>query len=130
MHLRSLKRSRAEVSLYDPIGIDTEGNEIVLLDVLGTSPDVVADLIESRFEKEKLYEKIQQHLSRRERKVLELRYGLPYGGKKTQREIARLLGISRSYVSRIEKRALARLCTELLRDDAPHARADNTAKGS
>ncbi|MGI6604299.1 MAG: RNA polymerase sporulation sigma factor SigK [bacterium] len=116
MHLRFLKRSRLEVSLYDPIGVDKEGNEIVLLDILGTSPDVVADLIETRFEKQKLYEKICT-LGRRERKVLELRYGLPHGGKKTQREIARLLGISRSYVSRIEKRALAKIYNELLREE-------------
>lgn len=127
MHLRTLKRSRAEVSLYDPVGVDKEGNEIILLDVLGTSPDEVTDLIESNFEKEKLYEKIRR-LSRRERKVLELRYGLPYGGKKTQREIARLLGISRSYVSRIEKRALAKLFSELVREETLRATPSKTAK--
>jgi len=115
MHLRTIKRIRQEVSLNDPIGVDKEGNEIVLLDVLGTSADEVPDIVEAQCEKEKLYEKLQ-HLGRRERKVIELRYGLPYGHKRTQREIARILGISRSYVSRIEKRALTKLCQELIAD--------------
>ncbi|MGI6128551.1 MAG: RNA polymerase sporulation sigma factor SigK [bacterium] len=117
MHLRTIRRTRQEVSLNDPIGIDKEGNEIVLLDILGTSANEVSDIIEAQVEKEKLYEKLQ-YLGRRERKVIELRYGLPYGQKRTQREIARILGISRSYVSRIEKRALTKLCQQLIADES------------
>ena len=108
MHLRFIKKMRSEVSLYDPIGVDKEGNEITLLDILGTHSDVVSELVENKFEQIRLMGKIQ-NLTRRERKVLELRFGLQDGARKTQREIAKILGISRSYVSRIEKRALIRI---------------------
>lgn len=111
MHLRFMKKVRAEVSLYDPIGIDKEGNEITLIDVLGTHPEVVSEMVENRFEQKRLQEKVC-HLTRREKKVLELRFGLQDGDRKTQREIARSLGISRSYVSRIEKRAISKLAKE------------------
>lgn len=111
MHLRFMKKVKAEVSLYDPIGVDKEGNEITLIDILGTHPEVVAEIVESRFEQKRLREKVRQ-LTRREKKVLELRFGLEDGARKTQREIARSLGISRSYVSRIEKRALSKLSKE------------------
>ncbi len=113
MNLRSTKKVKAEVSLQDPIGIDKEGNEISLIDVLGTESDAVANEISKKFQQEKLYEKIRTALKCRERKVIELRYGLINGATKTQREIAKLLGISRSYVSRIEKRAIKKLCKEL-----------------
>ncbi len=115
MHLRSRKRVRSEVSLYDPIGVDREGNEITLMDVLGTDPDVVPELVDSRFEEMRL-RKILHRLGKKERQVLELRYGLRNGVRKTQREIARMLGISRSYVSRIEKKAVSRLYRELFSD--------------
>lgn len=111
MHLRYIKKLRSEVSLYDPIGVDREGNEISLIDILGTHAEVVSEMVEQSFEQIRLLEKISR-LSRRERKVLEMRFGLEDGTKKTQREIARKLGISRSYVSRLEKRAL----TKLIRD--------------
>lgn len=111
MHLRFMKKVRAEVSLYDPIGVDKEGNEITLIDVLGTHPEVVSEIVENRFEQKRLQEKVC-HLTRREKKVLELRFGLRDGDRKTQREIARSLGISRSYVSRIEKRAISKLAKE------------------
>lgn len=111
MHLRFIKKVKAEVSLYDPIGVDKEGNEITLIDILGTHPEVVADIVESRFEHQRLREKIS-HLTHRERKVLELRFGLEGGERKTQREVAKSLGISRSYVSRIEKRAISKLTRE------------------
>ncbi len=111
MHLRFIKKVKAEVSLYDPIGVDKEGNEITLIDILGTHPEVVADIVESRFEHQRLREKIS-HLTHRERKVLELRFGLEGGERKTQREVAKSLGISRSYVSRIEKRAIGKLTRE------------------
>lgn len=111
MHLRYTKKIRSEVSLYDPIGVDKEGNEITLIDILGTHPEVVSEMVENRFEQKCLREKVHQ-LTRREKKVLELRFGLEDGARKTQREIARSLGISRSYVSRIEKRALSKLTRE------------------
>ena len=97
MHLRSTRRIRTEVSLYDPIGIDKEGNELTLIDVLGTTPDVVAEAVENQCEQEWLAKEIRK-LTGRERWVLEMRFGLPDGSRKTQRDIARLLGISRSYV--------------------------------
>jgi len=111
MHLRYIKKMRAEVSLYDPIGVDKEGNEITLIDILGTHAEVVSELVENNFEKRRLREKVRG-LSRREKKVLELRFGLENGARKTQREIAKSLGISRSYVSRIEKRAISKLTKE------------------
>jgi len=112
MFLRTAKKSKGEVSLYDPIGTDKEGNEITLMDVLGTGPEVVSEMVENFFEERRLLEKVKK-LHKRERKVLELRYGLFGGLRKTQREIARTLGISRSYVSRIEKRAIKKLLKEL-----------------
>jgi RNA polymerase sporulation-specific sigma factor len=117
MHFRSTRRTRTEVSLYDPIGVDKEGNEITLIDVLGTAPDVVAEAVENQCEQERLNNQISR-LSTREKWVLEMRFGMPDGGKKTQRDIAKLLGISRSYVSRIEKRAITKLCKNLSAEDA------------
>ncbi|MEW6242688.1 MAG: RNA polymerase sporulation sigma factor SigK [Bacillota bacterium] len=115
MHLRATKRARREVFLHDPIGVDREGNEITLMDVLGTDGETVPELVGSRFEVKRLLDTIGV-LDRRERRVLELRYGLGGGPRRTQREIARILGISRSYVSRIEKRAVSRLLKELSPD--------------
>ncbi|HEX3044365.1 MAG TPA: RNA polymerase sporulation sigma factor SigK [Bacillota bacterium] len=111
MHLRSIKKNKNDLLLYDPIGSDKEGNEITLLDILDTGAEVVAEQVEIRLEEEKLKERIEQ-LSKRERKVIELRYGLLDGVNKTQREISKMLGISRSYVSRIEKKALRKLCSD------------------
>ena len=105
MHLRSKKKQRGEVSLYDPIGMDKEGNEICLLDILGTDRNIVVEEVEYYYDKESIRKHIQ-NLSKREKKVLEMRYGLLNGLRRTQKEIASKLGISRSYVSRIEKRQL------------------------
>ncbi|NLU11413.1 MAG: RNA polymerase sporulation sigma factor SigK [Tepidanaerobacter acetatoxydans] len=113
MNLRSTKKTKSEVYLQEPIGVDKEGNEISLIDVLGTEVDAVTDEITKKFQNEKLYEKINSSLKSQERKVIELRYGLFNGVTKTQREIAKILGISRSYVSRIEKRAIKKLSKEL-----------------
>ncbi|KKM09282.1 RNA polymerase sigma 70 [Clostridiales bacterium PH28_bin88] len=113
MHLRSIKKLRGEVSLYDPIGVDKEGNEITLIDVLGTEGDVVTEMVENGFEQQRIIRHMQR-LSKREKHVLELRYGLVNGLRKTQREIAHRLGISRSYVSRIEKKAIEKLIRELM----------------
>lgn len=111
MHLRSLKKTRKDVSLHDPIGTDKEGNEITLIDVLGTETDEVLDEVQLKLEKLKIYNRLQ-FLDEREQEVIRGRFGLPDGEEKTQREIAEELGISRSYVSRIEKRALTKLLHE------------------
>lgn len=112
MHLRATKKNKGEVSLYDPIGIDKEGNEISLIDVLGTDADIVPDIVQNNVEFQQMLNKIK-YLGKREKKVVELRFGLVNGVRKTQREIAKIMGISRSYVSRIEKRALEKLIKEL-----------------
>ncbi len=105
MQLRVSKKTKGEVSLYDPIGVDREGNEITLIDVLGSDPDLVHEDVANKLEVIRLQERLKG-LGEKERQVLELRFGIGSGEKKTQREIARFLGISRSYVSRIEKRAV------------------------
>lgn len=119
MHLRSTKNMRSEVSLYDPIGTDKEGNEVALMDVLGTEGDSVVESVEAYYEQKQLLEKVDT-LENRERYVLQLRYGLFNGLRRTQREIARKLGISRSYVSRIEKKAIQKLTRELA-DSSHHS---------
>jgi RNA polymerase sporulation-specific sigma factor len=112
MHLRSLKKTRKDVSLHDPIGTDKEGNEITLQDILGTEPDEVIEKVQLKIEKSKIYRNLDI-LDEREQEVIRGRFGLDGGGdERTQREIARELGISRSYVSRIEKRALMKLYHE------------------
>ena len=109
MMLRSKKKTAREVSLYEPIGTDREGNEINLLDVMEQKqPDIVEEMEKQRLN-QKLYELMESVLSLREKEVLYLRYGLPGGTELTQKEVGKRLGISRSYVSRIEKRALLRL---------------------
>lgn len=112
MHLRSRKKSRGEVSLHDPIGMDKEGNEITLMDVLGTDTDTVAETVELKQERKRVLAHVQ-NLNQREKQVLEWRYGLFNGLRRTQRDIAKKLGISRSYVSRIEKKAIQKLIKEL-----------------
>lgn len=111
MHLRAMKKTRGEVSIYEPIGVDKEGNEISLIDVLGSEQDI-AEIVEVTYERQNVRRKINL-LNPREKKVLEMRYGLAHGLNRTQREIARKMGISRSYVSRIEKKAIQKLLKEL-----------------
>ncbi len=113
MHIRSSKKIQNEVSLQDPIGIDKEGNEISLIDIMESDGNSVVDEVELRMQVRKLYKKMKEVLKNREKKVLELRYGLCNGGCRTQREIAKILNISRSYVSRIEKKAIKKLNREL-----------------
>ncbi len=112
MHLRAMKKNRNDLMLGEPIGADKEGNEITLLDILDTGAEVVTEAVEVRMEEEKLLEKLAE-LSSREKIVLILRYGLKDGIVRTQREISKMLGISRSYVSRIEKKALRKLFKEM-----------------
>ncbi|OEF98906.1 sporulation sigma factor SigK [Vulcanibacillus modesticaldus] len=111
MHLRTLKKVRKDVSLHDPIGTDKEGNEITLIDVLGTEGDEVLNNVQLKIEKSKIYSYLHI-LDDREKEVIIGRFGLLDDREKTQREIAKELGISRSYVSRIEKRALMKLFNE------------------
>jgi RNA polymerase sporulation-specific sigma factor len=112
MYMRSVKKVKTEVYLQDPIGVDKEGNEICLMDVLGTESDKILDEVESKISIRKLYRIIDKVLEEKEKIIIKLRYGL-CGEPKTQMEIAQMLGISRSYVSRIEKRALKKLAKEM-----------------
>ena len=113
MLIRNNKKTKGEVFLQDPIGIDKEGNEISLMDVLSSNEDSILEIVESKIQIKKLYNKINLALMDREKIIIEMRYGLLDGNPRTQREIALILGISRSYVSRIEKRALKKLNREL-----------------
>ena len=113
MNIRTNKKNKVQVSLQDPIGTDKEGNEISLIDVLGTDIDYILDQVELNVQISKLYEKVDKILTKREKEIVLLRYGLTTCGYKTQREIAEKLEISRSYVSRIEKRAVKKLQNEL-----------------
>lgn len=109
MYLRGKKKSSKEVSLYEPIGTDREGNEIQLFDVIEMNEEDVYRRLERKEDVIRLYQQLESVLSQRERMVLKLRYGLYNEEEYTQREIAAMLGISRSYVSRIEKSAIEKL---------------------
>ena len=113
MLIRNNKKTKGEVYLNDPIGEDREGNEISLMDILSSEEDSIIEIVENRIQIKRLYKKIDTTLKGREREIVEMRYGLVEGKPKTQREIAAMMGISRSYVSRIEKRALKKLYKEL-----------------
>lgn len=115
MTLRASKKRRGEVSLSEPIGTDGEGNDISFIDILGTEPDEVEETVARRVTLDRIRRTLHL-LPTRERTVLELRYGLIDGVIHPQHEIAQLLGISRSYVSRVEKHAL-----QLLKDAVEHA---------
>ncbi len=108
MHLRAKKKSSREVSLYEPIGTDREGNEIQLFDIIETEDDAHRK-VALKDDVKTLYTRVESELSPRERLVLKMRYGLYHEEEYTQREIAGILGISRSYVSRIEKSAIEKL---------------------
>lgn len=109
MLLRSKKKSSREVSLFEPIGTDKEGNEISLLDIIEHEQEDITDKMELCENTRKLVKLLDEVLTDREREIIFLRYGLLTGKEVTQREIGEALNISRSYVSRIEKRALLKL---------------------
>lgn len=109
MVLRAKKHSVPEVSLSEAIGSDKEGNEVTLMDIIPSDSDNVEDNYENRAEIKKMYDGIKNVLEPRERKIISMRYGLYDGKEIPQREIAKMLGISRSYVSRIEKKAVEKL---------------------
>ncbi|MGI6491533.1 MAG: RNA polymerase sporulation sigma factor SigE [Pelotomaculum sp.] len=114
MYLRRNNRTRSEVSFDEPLNIDWDGNELLLSDVLGTENDVIYKYIEDEVDKKLLHLALQK-LSGRERKIMELRFGLNNGMEKTQKEVADMLGISQSYISRLEKRIISRLKKEIHR---------------
>ncbi len=109
MTLRASKKRRGDVSLYDAVGVDKEGNEIALIDMLHTDEDSIFDSVERSILSEKLMSLIKRVLDKREYEIIALRYGLTGERPLTQREVATFHGISRSYVSRIEKKALEKI---------------------
>jgi RNA polymerase sporulation-specific sigma factor len=113
MHLRATRKTRSEVFLEEPISRDGEGNEVTLLDILPDDRESIPDQVGRAQLARRLAAILRTRLGRRERQVLQLRFGIGGVERKTQREIARQLGISRSYVSRIEKRALRLIRREL-----------------
>jgi RNA polymerase sporulation-specific sigma factor len=109
MNIRSEKKRKQEISLNEPIGTDKDGNEINFNDILGSDPDAILDDIHYKMQVNALYSAIFKILTKREQAVIIKRYGITGEDPKTQRELAKELGISRSYVSRIEKKAVEKL---------------------
>ena len=114
MYLRKSSRQKTEVSFDEPLKADWDGNELLLSDVLSSDADEVSRDIEEESEMEMLYAAISK-LSARERKIMDLRFGFSGGEEKTQKEVADMLGISQSYISRLEKRIIGRLRKELVK---------------
>jgi len=112
MFLRRNLKNRVEVSLDEPLNVDWDGNELLLSDVLGTDGDMIYKKIEGEVEKSLLWQAMQK-LNNREKTIIQLRFGLNDGEEKTQKEVADILGISQSYISRLEKRILKRLQREI-----------------
>lgn len=112
MYLRRNLKTRAEVSLDEPLNVDWDGNELLLSDVLGTENDMIYKKIEGEVEKNLLWQAMHK-LNNREKTIIQLRFGLNDGMEKTQKEVADILGISQSYISRLEKRILKRLQREI-----------------
>lgn len=109
MHLRANRKNRNVVLMDDSVGTDKDGNELSLADLLGTDPNLVSDAVEVAIESRRALHLMSKVLDERETAVLRMRYGLDDGESRPQHEVARALGISRSYVSRIEKKALGKL---------------------
>ena len=116
MYLRRTSKTRLEVSIDEPLNVDWDGNELLLSDILGTDEDVIYRNMEEEIEKDLLKNAIE-HLSPREKKIVELRFGLKdsEGTEMTQKEVADLMGISQSYISRLEKKIMKRLKKEIVR---------------
>ncbi|MBQ4518969.1 MAG: RNA polymerase sporulation sigma factor SigE [Clostridia bacterium] len=111
MHLRKNHNAKTEVSIDEPLNTDWDGNELLLSDVLGTESDEISRRIEEEVDRQLLYSAIER-LSPREKRIMELRFGLRSGNEKTQKEVADMMGISQSYISRLEKRIIERLKKE------------------
>lgn len=114
MYLRKNSNTRTEVSIDEPLNVDWDGNELLLSDILGTDNDVICKNIEDEVDKSLLNIALTK-LSGRERKIMEMRFGLGNKSEKTQKEVADILGISQSYISRLEKRIIKRLKKEISR---------------
>ena len=114
MHLRKVGAQRTELSFDEPLNTDWDGNELLLSDILGTDEDEVSRPMEDDADRQMLHEAIAQ-LSERERSIIRMRFGLPRGREYTQKEVADFMGISQSYISRLEKRIIERLRREMLR---------------
>jgi len=113
MYIRSTVKYKDEISLHVPINVDKDGNESLLIDILVSHAPTIDEQVELSIRKNWLYNKMKTVLKRNEKSILELRYGLPNKAERTQSEIAKMLGISRSYVSRIEKKAIKKLRNEI-----------------
>ena len=114
MYLRRNSKIKAEISFYEPLNIDWDGNELLLSDILGTENDTVYNLIEDEVDKQLLFTALK-NLNEREKEIVKLRYGLFGSREKTQKEVADMLGISQSYISRLEKKIINRLKKEISR---------------
>ena len=114
MHLRKTTNLKSEISFDEPLNTDWDGNELLLSDILGTESDVVMKPIEDDVDR-KLLSDAMEHLSDRERQIITMRFGLDGRPERTQKEVADCLGISQSYISRLEKRIISRLKKEILR---------------
>lgn len=114
MYLRRTTRQKLEVSFDEPLNVDWDGNELLLSDILGTDPDIVSRELEDSAERELLHKALDM-LTDRERDIIELRFGLKDEHPQTQKQVADAMGISQSYISRIEKRIMKRLKREILR---------------
>lgn len=112
MHLRKTHQLKTEVSIEEPLNTDWDGNELLLCDILGTENDIISRGLEDETDRKLLYDAIGK-LNSREKTIMELRFGLNNGEEKTQKEVADLLGISQSYISRLEKRIIGRLKREI-----------------
>ena len=108
MHLRKAVRTKGELSLDEPLNVDWEGNVLLLSDVLGTDSDIIYKDIESNVEKDVLLQCFER-LTPREKQIVKMRFGILGAAKKTQKEIADIMGISQSYISRLEKKVMAKL---------------------
>ena len=116
MYLRRNSKTKMEVSIDEPLNVDWDGNELLLSDILGTDEDVIYRDMENEAEKKVLFRAVSR-LSSRERTIVQMRFGLgmPGGEEKTQKEVADMLGISQSYISRLEKKIMQRLRREMVR---------------
>ena len=114
MYLRKTANRKTEISIDEPLNVDWDGNELLLSDILGTDNDVIYKSIEEKIDKELLLEALSL-LPKREQKIMHLRFGIASGYEKTQKEVADYLGISQSYISRLEKKIIERLKKEILK---------------
>jgi len=112
MYLRKNSNQKTEISIDEPLNVDWDGNELLLSDILGTESDIIYKTLEEKIDKELLSEALNS-LSSREKSIMDLRFGLINGYEKTQKEVADMLGISQSYISRLEKKIVSKLQKEI-----------------